>query len=81
MATQRSSLDSSIATLNCRNIPSSPVVKASSSWLRQHIFPVEREFTDPKARDEAPQFFRELARNGTTTVMAYAAIYEELHPP
>lgn len=46
-------------------------------WLRQHIFPVEREFTGPRARDEAPQFFHELARNGTTTVMAYAAIYED----
>ena len=46
-------------------------------WLRQHIFPVEREFTGPKARDEAPQFFHELARHGTTTVMAYAAIYED----
>ena len=46
-------------------------------WLRQHIFPVEREFTGPKAREESPQFFRELARNGTTTVMAYAAIYED----
>src|ERR1700737_4450924 len=46
-------------------------------WLRQHIFPVEREFTGPKARAEAPQFFHELARNGTTTVVAYAAIYED----
>src|SRR5438876_9230886 len=46
-------------------------------WLRQHVFPVEREFTGPKARAEAPQFFRELVRNGTTTVMAYAAIYED----
>src|ERR1700726_1427992 len=46
-------------------------------WLRQHIFPVEREFTGPKARDEAPQFFHELARNGTTTVMTYAAVYED----
>jgi len=46
-------------------------------WLRQHIFPVEREFTGPKARTEAPQFFHEVARNGTTTVMAYAAIYED----
>src|SRR5438105_4196046 len=46
-------------------------------WLRQHIFPVEREFTGPKARAEAPQFFQELIRNGTTTVMAYAAIYED----
>src|SRR5437588_12099135 len=46
-------------------------------WLRQHIFPVEREFTGPRAREEAPLFFHELARNGTTTVMAYAAIYED----
>ena len=46
-------------------------------WLREHIFPVEREFTGPKARDEAPQFFHELARHGTTTVVAYAAIYED----
>ncbi len=46
-------------------------------WLRQHIFPVERDFTGPRARAEAPQFFHDLARNGTTTVMAYAAIYEE----
>jgi guanine deaminase len=46
-------------------------------WLRQHIFPVERDFTGPKAREESPQFFHELARHGTTTVMAYAAIYED----
>jgi guanine deaminase len=46
-------------------------------WLREHIFPVEREFTGPKARQEAPLFFHELARNGTTTAMVYAAIYED----
>jgi len=46
-------------------------------WLRQHIFPVEREFTGPKAREEAPRFFQELARHGTTTAMVYAAIYED----
>jgi guanine deaminase len=46
-------------------------------WLRQNIFPVEREFTGPKARVEAPQFFHELARHGTTTAMIYAAIYED----
>ncbi len=46
-------------------------------WLRQHVFPVEREFTGPKAREEAPLFFHELARNGTTTAMVYAAIYED----
>jgi guanine deaminase len=46
-------------------------------WLREHIFPVEHDFTGPKARREAPLFFRELARNGTTTAMVYAAIYED----
>jgi guanine deaminase len=46
-------------------------------WLREHIFPVEREFTGPKARVQAPQFFYELARHGTTTAMVYAAIYED----
>jgi guanine deaminase len=46
-------------------------------WLRENIFPVEREFTGPKAREECPLFFRELARNGTTTAMLYAAIYED----
>jgi guanine deaminase len=46
-------------------------------WLRQHIFPVEREFTGPKARAEAPRFFADLARHGTTTAMVYAAIYED----
>lgn len=46
-------------------------------WLRQHIFPVEREFTGPKARTEAPLFFADLARHGTTTAMVFAAIYED----
>src|SRR5256885_4687136 len=46
-------------------------------WLRQHIFPVEREFTGPKARAEAPEFFHELARHGTTTAMVFTAIYED----
>lgn len=46
-------------------------------WLREDIFPVEREFTGPRAREEAPLFFHELARNGTTTAMVYAAIYED----
>lgn len=46
-------------------------------WLRENIFPVEREFTGPRARQEAPLFFQELARNGTTTAMVYAAIYED----
>ncbi len=46
-------------------------------WLRQNVFPIEREFTGPKAREEAPRFFHQLARNGTTTAMIYSAIYED----
>src|SRR5439155_839559 len=46
-------------------------------WLRENIFPVEREFTGPRAREEAPLFFHELARHGTTTAMVYSAIYED----
>ena len=26
-------------------------------WLREHIFPAERDFTAPKARTQAPLFF------------------------
>ncbi|HEX8310676.1 MAG TPA: guanine deaminase [Chthoniobacteraceae bacterium] len=46
-------------------------------WLRQHIFPLEREFTGPRGRREAGAFFSELARHGTTTAMLYTAIYED----
>ncbi|MDQ6939883.1 MAG: guanine deaminase [Verrucomicrobiota bacterium] len=63
------------------HLPQYPVVARGQSellpWLRENIFPVEREFSGPKAREEAPQFFRELARHGTTTAMVYSAIYEE----
>ena len=63
------------------HLPQYPAVARGESqllpWLRENIFPVEREFTGPKAREEAPLFFRELARNGTTTAMVYAAIYED----
>jgi guanine deaminase len=63
------------------HLPQYPVVARGESellpWLRQHIFPVEREFTGPKARSEAPRFFADLARNGTTTAMVYSAIFED----
>lgn len=63
------------------HLPQYPAVARGESellpWLRQHIFPVEREFTGPKARVEAPQFFHALARHGTTTAMVFTAIYED----
>ncbi|MDQ2919578.1 MAG: amidohydrolase family protein, partial [Verrucomicrobiota bacterium] len=63
------------------HLPQYPAVARGQSellpWLRENIFPVEREFSGPKAREEAPQFFHQLARHGTTTAMVYSAIYEE----
>ncbi|MEY2484645.1 MAG: guanine deaminase [Verrucomicrobiota bacterium] len=63
------------------HLPQYPAVARGESellpWLREHIFPVERDFTGPKARAQAPLFFQELARHGTTTAMVYTAIYED----
>ena len=63
------------------HLPQYPVVARGGSellpWLREYVFPIERDFTGPKARIQAPLFFRELARHGTTTAMIYTAIYED----
>lgn len=63
------------------HIPQYPAVGRSEAgllpWLRQHIFPLEKEFTGPKGQKEVPGFFQELARHGTTTAMLYGAIYED----
>src|ERR1700731_3641330 len=63
------------------HLPQYPAVARGESellpWLRENIFPVEREFTGPKARAQAPLFFQALACNGTTTAMVYTAIYED----
>jgi len=63
------------------HLPQYPAVARGESqlltWLHNCIFPLERDFTASKACAEAPKFFRELARHGTTTAMVYTAIYEE----
>jgi guanine deaminase len=63
------------------HVPQYPAVAKGTSdllpWLRQSIFPLEREFTGPKGRREAAHFFQEIARHGTTTAMLYTAIYED----
>jgi guanine deaminase len=63
------------------HVPQYPSVARGTSellpWLRQHIFPLERDFTGTKGRREAAAFFAELARQGTTTAMLYTAIYED----
>ena len=47
------------------------------TWLERYIFPLERRFDDAAAAAElAPAAFRTLASVGTTTVLAYGAVFE-----
>ncbi|HET6381679.1 MAG TPA: amidohydrolase family protein [candidate division Zixibacteria bacterium] len=49
-------------------------------WLERYIFPLEREFDRAVAEVVAPAAFRAFARAGTTTVVAYGAIWpDSLH--
>lgn len=63
------------------HLPQYPVVARGRGqlleWLHQHVFPRERGFTGPVGGREGKAFFSELARNGTTTAVVYAAIYED----
>jgi guanine deaminase len=46
------------------------------TWLERYIFPLERRFDDAAAaRELAPAAFRTLASVGTTTVLAYGAVF------
>jgi guanine deaminase len=48
------------------------------AWLERHIFPLERHWADPAIAERvAPAAFRAMAGAGTTTVLAYGAVYEE----
>jgi guanine deaminase len=44
-------------------------------WLERYIFTLERDFDEEAAARIAPAAFRALARAGTTTVVAYGAIW------
>ncbi|HSO29135.1 MAG TPA: amidohydrolase family protein [Candidatus Sulfomarinibacteraceae bacterium] len=46
------------------------------TWLERYIFPLERRFDDAAAAAElAPAAFRAFAAVGTTTILAYGAVY------
>jgi guanine deaminase len=47
------------------------------TWLERYIFPLERDFDAPTAEVIAPAAFRAFARAGTTTVVAYGALWPE----
>ena len=47
------------------------------TWLDRYIFPLERDFDRSVAEIEAPSAWRAFAAAGTTTVVAYAAVWED----
>jgi guanine deaminase len=47
------------------------------TWLDRYIFPLERAYGSRTAMRTAPAAFRAFAAAGTTTVVAYAAIWPE----
>ncbi len=47
------------------------------TWLERYIFPLERDFDTATAELVAPAAFRAFARAGTTTVVAYGALWAE----
>jgi guanine deaminase len=47
------------------------------TWLDRYIFPLERAYDRSVAEHQAPLAFRAFAAAGTTTVVAYAALWED----
>ncbi|HEX7172164.1 MAG TPA: amidohydrolase family protein [Candidatus Limnocylindria bacterium] len=47
------------------------------TWLDRYIFPLERAYDRTVAERQAPAAFRAFAAAGTTTVVAYAALWED----
>jgi guanine deaminase len=48
------------------------------TWLERHIFPLERAWADASvAATVAPAAFRAFAAAGTTTLLAYGAVFED----
>ena len=47
------------------------------TWLNRYIFPLERDFDRSVAERLAPAAFRAFAAAGTTTVVAYAALWPD----
>ncbi len=47
------------------------------TWLDRYIFPLERAYDRAVAEQQAPAAFRAFAAAGTTTVVAYAALWAD----
>ncbi|MBI4345952.1 MAG: amidohydrolase family protein, partial [Elusimicrobia bacterium] len=63
------------------HLPQYPAVAADGltllPWLERHIFPLERAFRGPKARDLARSFFADMAASGTTAACVYTSIWKD----
>lgn len=63
------------------HLPQYPAVarhaEDAGSWLPRHIVPLEKQFRTGAARTQAPAYFAELARHGTTCAMLAAAVFED----
>ncbi|MEM6917242.1 MAG: guanine deaminase, partial [Verrucomicrobiota bacterium] len=46
-------------------------------WLENHIFPLEKKFTEEKERTYIEAFFEEVIASGLTTIVLYSAIWKE----
>lgn len=46
-------------------------------WLKTHIFPLERGFKGPAARERARRFFKDMASHGTTTACVFTSLWAE----
>ncbi|HXI46720.1 MAG TPA: guanine deaminase, partial [Candidatus Acidoferrales bacterium] len=47
------------------------------TWLERYVFPMERRFDDAAAAEQlAPAAFRAFTASGTTTVLAYGAVFK-----
>jgi len=47
------------------------------TWLDRYIFPLERAYDRSVAEHQAPQAFQAFAAAGTTTIVAYAALWAD----
>ena len=47
------------------------------TWLERHVFPLERGYDVPTAERLAPMVFRAMAAEGTTTCVAYGAVWAD----
>ena len=63
------------------HLPQYPAVArhaaGAGSWLQRQIVPLEKQFRSAAARTQAPAYFAELAKHGTTCAMLAAAVFED----